>query len=63
MNQLIFSALVSIWAPTAPILGIPFIILFELVVIMAGLDYDGMNKPTLGRSQSNDKAKCLLELQ
>jgi hypothetical protein len=55
MSQLIFSALLSTWATTAPILGSAFIILFEIVLIMGGLDYDGINTPTLGSIQNSNQ--------
>ena len=45
MSQLIFGGLLSTPAPTAPIVGIAFIILFAIVGVMVGPDYDGMNAP------------------
>ena len=50
MSQLIFGGLLSTPAPTAPIVGIAFIILFAIVGIMVGPDYDGMNAPALNSS-------------
>tara|TARA_Y100001968_G_C19310762_1_gene694030 strand:- start:944 stop:1108 length:165 start_codon:yes stop_codon:yes gene_type:complete len=47
MTQLIFGGLLSTPAPTAPIVGIAFIVLFAIVGIMVGPDYDGMNAPAL----------------
>tara|TARA_B100000214_G_scaffold373327_1_gene353439 strand:+ start:238 stop:408 length:171 start_codon:yes stop_codon:yes gene_type:complete len=47
MSQLIFGGLLSTPAPTAPIVGIAFIVLFAIVGIMVGPDYDGMNAPAL----------------
>tara|TARA_B100000945_G_C19844598_1_gene351086 strand:- start:67 stop:237 length:171 start_codon:yes stop_codon:yes gene_type:complete len=47
MSQLIFGGLLSTPAPTAPIVGIASIILFAIVGIMVGPDYDGMNAPAL----------------
>ena len=47
MNQLIFAGLLSTPAPTAPIVGVAFIILFAVVGVMVGPDYDGMNAPAL----------------
>ena len=51
MSQLIFGGLLSTSAPTAPIVGIAFIILFAVVGIMVGPDYDGMNAPALNSSK------------
>ncbi len=51
MSQLIFGGLLSTPAPTAPIVGIAFIILFAVVGIMVGPDYDGMNAPALNNSK------------
>ena len=42
MSHLIFGGLLSTPAPTAPIVGIAFIVLFAIVGIMVGPDYDGM---------------------
>ena len=53
MSQLIFGGLLSTPAPTAPIVGIGFIVLFAIVGIMVGPDYDGMNAPALGNSKKN----------
>ena len=52
MNQLIFGGLLSTPAPTAPIIGIAFIILFAIVGIMVGPNYDGMNAPEIGCSKN-----------
>ena len=51
MSQLIFSGLLTTPAPTAPIVGIAFIVLFGIVGIMVGPDYNGMNAPALGNSK------------
>tara|TARA_B100000965_G_C19113949_1_gene550286 strand:+ start:294 stop:464 length:171 start_codon:yes stop_codon:yes gene_type:complete len=51
MSQLIFGGLLSTPAPTAPIVGIAFIILFVIVGVMVGPDYDGMNAPALNGSK------------
>tara|TARA_B100000579_G_C22084136_1_gene511586 strand:+ start:291 stop:461 length:171 start_codon:yes stop_codon:yes gene_type:complete len=51
MSQLMFGGLLSTPAPTAPIIGIAFIILFAIVGIMVGPDYDGMNAPALNSSK------------
>ncbi len=48
MNLLTFGGLLSTPAPTAPIIGIAFIILFAIVGVMVGPDYDGMNAPSTG---------------
>ena len=45
MIQLIIGGLTSTPAPTAPIIGIAFIVLFAVVGVMVGPDYDGMNAP------------------
>ena len=43
MNQLIFGGLLTTPAPTAPPVGIAFIVLFVIVGFMVGPNYDGMN--------------------
>ena len=55
MINLIFGGLVSTPAPTAPIVGIAFIVLFAIVGLMVGPDYDGMNAPALGEQDTNSK--------
>ena len=55
MSQLIFGGLLSTPAPTAPIVGIAFIILFAIVGFMVGPDYDGMNAPALNTSKETNK--------
>ena len=57
MINLIFGGLVSTPAPTAPIVGIAFMVLFAIVGIMVGPDYDGMNAPGLGKQDANSKNK------
>ena len=56
MSLLIFGGLLSTPAPTAPIVGIASIILFAIVGVMVGPDYDGMNAPALGnvKKKEND---------
>ena len=56
MSQLIFGGLLSTPAPTAPIVGIASIVLFAIVGIMVGPNYDGMNAPEVGnpKNTSND---------
>ena len=55
MSQLIFGGLLSTPAPTAPIVGIAFIVLFAIVGVMVGPDYDGMNAPALQNSKEAKK--------
>ena len=55
MSHLIFGGLLTTPAPTAPIVGIGFIILFAIVGIMVGPDYDGMNAPAIGTSKEPSK--------
>ena len=55
MSQLILGGLLSTPAPTAPIVGIAFIVLFVIVGIMVGPDYDGMNAPALNGSKETDQ--------
>ena len=54
MNHLILGGLLSTPAPTAPIVGIAFIVLFAIVGVMVGPDYDGMNAPALNNSKKAD---------
>tara|TARA_Y100001968_G_scaffold131445_1_gene119965 strand:- start:2177 stop:2335 length:159 start_codon:yes stop_codon:yes gene_type:complete len=51
MSQLIFDDLLSMPEITAPIVGITFIELFEIVGIIVGHDYHGMNAAALGNSK------------
>ena len=55
MSQLFFGGLLSTPAPTAPIVGIGFIVLFAIVGVMVGPDYDGMNAPSLGSSKDTNQ--------
>ena len=55
MSQLIFGGLLSTPAPTAPIVGIGFIVLFAIVGIMVGPDYDGMNAPAINGTKEKSK--------
>ena len=55
MIQTIFGGLLSTPAPSAPIIGIAFIVLFAIVGIMVGPDYDGMNAPALGKTKEATK--------
>ena len=54
MSHLILGGLLSTPAPTAPIVGIAFIVLFAIVGVMVGPDYDGMNAPALDNSTKAD---------
>jgi hypothetical protein len=55
MSLSIFGGLLSTSAPTAPIVGIAFIVLFAIVGVMVGPDYDGMNAPALKTSTEKNK--------
>ena len=56
MSQLIIGGILSTPAPTAPIVGIAFIILFAIVGVMVGPDYDGMNAPALKNSKDKNQS-------
>ncbi len=55
MSHLILGGLLSTPAPTAPVVGIAFIVLFAIVGVMVGPDYDGMNAPTVDNSKKADQ--------
>ena len=55
MSQLFFGGLLSTPAPTAPIVGVACIVLFAIVGIMVGPDYDGMNAPAIGNQKDVEK--------
>tara|TARA_B100000902_G_C27138267_1_gene827231 strand:- start:224 stop:394 length:171 start_codon:yes stop_codon:yes gene_type:complete len=55
MSQFIFGGLLSTPAPTAPIIGIAFIVLFAIVGVMVGPDYEGMNAPALTNTKQPHK--------
>ena len=55
MSQLIFGGLLSTPAPSAPIVGIGFIVLFAIVGVMVGPDYDGMNAPALDTTKKKSE--------
>ena len=55
MSQLIFGGLLSTPAPITPIVGIAFIILFAIVGVMVGPDYNGMNTPSLNSSKETNQ--------
>ena len=57
MSQLIIGGLLTTPAPTAKIVGIAFIILFVIVGVMVGPNYDGMNAPEIGSSKNTSKDK------
>ena len=57
MSQLIFGGLLTTPAPSAPIVGIAFIILFIIVGVMVGPNYDGMNAPRIGDSENQNPSK------
>ena len=57
MTQLILGGLLTTPAPTAPIVGIAFIILFIIVGVMVGPNYDGMNAPEIGSSENKNTSK------
>ena len=56
MSYIIFGGLLSTPAPTAPIVGIAFIVLFAIVGLMVGPDYEGMNAPALNNSKESNKS-------
>tara|TARA_B100000700_G_scaffold115122_1_gene129355 strand:+ start:3696 stop:3866 length:171 start_codon:yes stop_codon:yes gene_type:complete len=56
MSNLIFGGLLSTPAPTAPIVGIASIVLFAIVGIMVGPDYDGMNAPASGNTKDTNQS-------
>ena len=55
MSLSLFGGLLTTPAPTAPIVGIAFIVLFAIVGIMVGPDYDGMNAPEIGNSKDKNQ--------
>ena len=56
MSHEIFAGLLSTPAPTAPIVGVAFIVLFAIVGIMVGPDYDGMNAPALNTTKESNQS-------
>ncbi len=62
MSNLLFGGLLTTPAPTAPIVGIGFIVLFAIVGVMVGPDYDGMNAPAVGKSKEPSKEWLLNNL-
>ena len=57
MSLSIFGGLLSTQAPTAPIVGIAFIVLFAIVGVMVGPDYEGMNAPASGNTKISEGNK------
>ena len=57
MSQLIIGGLLTTPAPTAPIVGIAFIVLFVIIGLMVGPNYDGMNAPEIGSFEDKSKGK------
>ena len=55
MSQLIFGGLLPTPTPITPIVGIAFIILFAIVGVMVGPDYNGMNAPGLNSSKETNQ--------
>ena len=55
MSSLIFGGLLSTPAPTATIVGIACILLFEIEGVIVGPDYDGMNAPALKKSTDSNQ--------
>ena len=55
MSQLIFGGLLSTPAPITPIVVIAFIILFAIVGVIVGPDYNGMNPPGLNSSKETNQ--------
>ena len=55
MSYLTIGGLLSTPAPTAPIVGIAFIVLFAIVGVIVGPDYDGMNAPALSNTKERNK--------
>ena len=62
MSQFILGGLLSTPAPTAPVVGIGFIVLFAIVGFMVGPDYQGMNAPALGKSKETNQNWLFLYL-
>ena len=62
MSQLLLGGLLSTPAPTAPIIGIAFIVLFAIVGVMVGPNYDGMNAPSLGNTKKTNEKWLVIDL-
>ena len=50
-----FGGLLSTPAPTAPLVEIAFIVLFAILGVMVGPNYDGMNAPALTNTKNTDQ--------
>tara|TARA_Y100001968_G_scaffold266144_1_gene255519 strand:+ start:644 stop:793 length:150 start_codon:yes stop_codon:yes gene_type:complete len=49
MLNFIFAGLLSTPAPTAPIIGIAFMVLFGIMAVVVGPNYDGFNDPNTSK--------------
>ena len=49
---MIFASLVGTPAPTAVLAGVLSIVLFAIVGLIVGPNFDGVNAPAIGKSQS-----------
>ena len=54
-ESITLGGLLSTPKTTAPIVGIAFIVLFAVIGLMVGPDYDGMNSPALPNSKGTNK--------
>ncbi len=45
MLPLTFAGLLSTPAPTAPLIGVAFMVLFGIMAVVVGPNYDGFNDP------------------
>ena len=57
MSQLIIGGLLTTPATTTPIVGIVFIVLFVIIGVMVGPNYDGMNAPEIRSTKDTSKGK------
>ena len=60
MSQFIFGRIVSTSGPAGPIIGVTFIVVFAIVGVMVGPNYDGMNQPALNNPRVKDQAWHLI---
>ena len=60
MSQFVFGGLLSTTAPTAPIVGFAFILLFSIVGIIVGPEYDGMNSPAMTNSKESNQDELVI---
>ena len=49
MGQLLFAGLTSTPAPTAPLIGVAFMVLFGIMAVVVGPNYDGFNDPNTSK--------------